>query len=404
MSNKFLKPNAITREALRILHNKLAFIRNVDKQHDKETTYGGQKRGASIRIRQPNQYTVRTGSWTLNAQDQNEQSVTLTIGNPYGVDMYFTDADLATEIDEFSNRFIEPAMNVLASKIDSAFFNEMYKSVYQSVGTPGTTPATALVYLQGGQKLDEAAAPTNPRVSIINPAAQASTVNGLSSLFNPAPAISKQYLDGAMGRALGFDFNMSQNVPLHTTGSRVGTILVDEPAGTNLVEGTTTIHVDGLTNATDTWKEGDVLTFADVYAVNPETKMSTGALKQFVVTADATAASNEVDLTISPAMYSTGALKNVDALPVDNAAVTVVGSASTQYPQNMVFCKDAFTFATANLEMPGDVTFKSQQSMDGINMRILRQYDINNAAYPCRIDVFWGGVAQRAELAARVWG
>ncbi len=103
-------------------------------------------------------------------------------------------------------------------------------------------------------------------------------------------------------------------------------------------------------------------------------------------------------------MYSTGALKNVDALPVDNAAVTVVGSASTQYPQNMVFCKDAFTFATANLEMPGDVTFKSQQSMDGINMRILRQYDINNAAYPCRIDVFWGGVAQRAELAARVWG
>ncbi len=294
MSNKFLKPNAITREALRILHNKLAFIRNVDKQHDKETTYGGQKRGASIRIRQPNQYTVRTGSWTLNAQDQNEQSVTLTIGNPYGVDMYFTDADLATEIDEFSNRFIEPAMNVLASKIDSAFFNEMYKSVYQSVGTPGTTPATALVYLQGGQKLDEAAAPTNPRVSIINPAAQASTVNGLSSLFNPAPAISKQYLDGAMGRALGFDFNMSQNVPLHTTGSRVGTILVDEPAGTNLVEGTTTIHVDGLTNATDTWKEGDVLTFADVYAVNPETKMSTGALKQFVVNEDATAASNEV--------------------------------------------------------------------------------------------------------------
>lgn len=403
MANSYLKPDAITKEALRILHNKLPFIKNVDKQHDKETTFGGQKRGASIRIRKPNQYTVRSG-WPINAQDQNEQYETLTIGNPRGVDMYFTDADLALEIDEFSRRFIAPAINVLASSIDSEFFTDMYAAVYQSVGTPGTTPASALVYLQGNQKLNESAVPEDPRKMIINPAAQAATVNALTGLFNPATAISQQYTKGAMGSALGMDFFMSQNVPVHTCGSRVGTILIDDAALTNMTEGTTTMHIDGLTNATDTVKAGDVFTIGSVYAVNPETKASTGALQQFTVTADATAASNEVDITFTPAIYSTGALQNVSAQPADGAAVTFVGTASTAYPQNMLFHPEAFTFATANLEMPSDVSFKSQLEMDGINIRLLRQYDINNAAYPCRLDVFWGGLAQRPQMACRVWG
>ena len=403
MANSFLKPDAITAEFLRILHNNLPFIKGIDKQHDKETTFGGQKRGASLRIRLPNKYTVRE-TWAMNSQDQAEQSETLTIGVVRGVDMAFEEADLALEIDEFSKRFIQPAAKILASKVDYYCIDQAYKAVYNSVGTPGTTPATALVYLQGGQKMDEESAPIDDREMIINPAAQASTVDGLKALFHSGKEISSQYKKGRMGEALNFDWYMSQNVPNHTCGSRVGTILVDEPAGTNLVEGSTTIHVDGLTNATDTWKEGDVFTMANVYAVNPETKESTGSLRQFVVTADATAASNEVDLSISPAMYADGALQNVDALPVDGAAVTVVGTASTQYPQNLAFHPEAFTFASANLSMPNDVSFKSQLTVDGINLRVLRQYNINNSQNLCRIDIFFGFLAQRPELACRVWG
>jgi len=150
--------------------------------------------------------------------------------------------------------------------------------------------------------------------------------------------------------------------------------------------------------------QGDVFTVAGVYAVNPQTKQSTGALQQFVVTAAVTASGSECDLTVSPAMYTTGALQNIDAFPVSEATVTVIGTASLVYPQNMVFHPEAFTFATANLEMPADVSFKSQMAVDGINMRILRQYDINNANYPCRIDIFFGFLAQRPELACRVWG
>lgn len=403
MSSSFLKPDAITAEALRILHNNLPFIKGIDKQHDKETTFGGQKRGASLRIRLPNKYTVRE-TWALNAQDQNEQSETLTIGVVRGVDMQFTESDLALEIDEFSRRFIAPAMKILASKVDYYCIDQAYKAVANSVGTPGTTPNTALVYLQAGQKLNEEAAPVDDREMLIGPVAQAYTVDGLKALFHDGGEIAAQYKKGRMGQALGFDWYMTQNIPNHTCGSRSGTILVDDAAGTYLTNGSSTLHIDGLGGATQTVKEGDGFTIANVYAVNPETKQSTGSLRRFVVTADATAASNEVTLSISPAFYNSGALQNVDALPVDNAAITFMGTASTAYPQNLAFHPEAFTFASANLEMPSDVSFKSQLEVDGINLRIIRQYDINNSNHPCRIDIFFGFLAQRPELANRVWG
>ena len=378
------------------------FIANVDKQHDKKTTFGGQKRGSTLSIRLPNKYSVRR-TWTIDTQDVTEQSVDLVIGQVFGADMNFEEADLALEISEFSNRFIKPAVNVIASSIDAYCLGEAYKAVYNSVGTPGTTPATAQIYLDGAAKLDDYAVPQDSRVSLINPAANAKTVGALMSLFNPQTNISKQYISGQMGTGLGFDWYKTQNIQRHTCGSRSGTILID---GTVSTEGTTTIHVDGLGGATQTFKEGDVFTVADVYSVNAETKQSTGNLQQFVVTADATAAGSEVDLTVSPALYtsSSGALQNIDAMPVDGAAVTVVGTASTQYPQNMLYHPEAFTFATANLEMPSDVSFKSQMSVDGINMRILRQYQINNSSHPCRIDVFGGFVVQRPEMACRLWG
>jgi len=403
MASSFLKPSAITAEAQRVLHNALPFTKNIDKQHDKETEFGGQKRGSTLRVRLPNQYTVRS-TWAINAQDQDEQSVSLVIGQIRGVDMNFSDADLALDINEFSKRFISPAIKTLASQVDSYNFSQAYKAVYNSAGTAGTTPNTALIWLQGGQKLNETATPEDDRVAVINPAAQASTVSGLSTLFHASSALEKQYLKGKMGNALGFEWFMSQNVPNHTCGTRSGTILVDDDSATNATQGSTTIHLDGFGAATQTLTIGDVFTVAGVYAVNPQTKQSTGSLQQFVVTAAFAAASSEGDVTVSPAMYTTGALQNIDAFPVSEATVTVIGTASLVYPQNMVFHPEAFTFATANLEMPADVSFKSQMAVDGINMRILRQYDINNANYPCRIDIFFGFLAQRPELACRLWG
>lgn len=403
MANTFLKPDAITAEALRVLQNSLPFINAIDKQHDKDTTFGGQKRGASIRIRKPNQYKVRDG-WTLDAQEQDEQSETLTIGTVKGVDMNFTDADLALEISEFSRRFITPAVKRLASEVDKITFENMVKATYNQVGAAGTTPATAKVYLDAGAKMSEFATPLEDRCTIINPAAQASTVNALTSLFNDQSKIAKQYVTGQMGEALGFNFFMSQNVPRITSGTRVGTVLVDGAVST---EGATIVHLDGFTNATDTIKAGEVLTIAGVFAVNPDTKVSTGELQDFVVTADFTAVSNEGDVSVSPAMYTSasGGLQTITAFPANEAAIVFKNTtASTQYPVNLAFAKDAYTFASANLEMPSDVSFKGQMADNGVNIRILRQYDINNAQYPCRLDIFFGSLAQYASQACRIIG
>jgi hypothetical protein len=399
VSNSFLKPSAITAECLRELHNNLAFVGNIDKQHDKETEFGGQKRGSTLRIRLPNQYTVRE-TWALNAQDQSEASVSLVIGQIRGVDMNFSDADLALDISEFSRRFIQPAMSVLATKIDWYCYGKAVEATYNLVGTAGTTPSSVATWMAANQKLNESVAPMSPRIAVVNPAAEASTIDGLKSLFNNSSEIGKQYMNGKMGRALGLDWYMSQNVKTLTRGSRstllVGTTVTDQ--------GATTIACDTLAGSTDTFVAGDVFTVGSVYAVNPETKETTGSLQQFVVTTAVAGSGSAVSLTVSPAMYTSGAKQNIDAFPTDGATITMVGTASTAYPENLVFHPEAYTFASANLEMPSDVSFKAQMAQDGINIRVLRQYDINSANYPMRLDVFFGFLAQRPQFGCRVIG
>jgi hypothetical protein len=407
MSSTRLVPSAITAEALRLLEINTPLIQNIDKQHDKETEYGGQKRGPSIRIRLPNQYVTRDG-WTINAQEEVEQAVTLTVGTAVGVDMYFTEAELAQNINDFSRDHLVPAMDALSATLDSTVYSGAYKQVYNSVGTPGTTPNSPLVWLQAVGKLFDSGCPQNNLKCVMNSDANIYTVNGTISLQNDPKKVSNQFVTGRIGTdTLGISsWWMSQNVPNHTCGSRSGTILIDDAGAANAVEGGTTIHIDGLGGATQTVAAGDVFTVAAVYSVNPKTKQSTGKLQQFVVTTAATASSSEVDLTVSPAMYTSasGGLQNITAFPVDGAAVTFMGTASTSYPQNLVFHQEFATFATANLTMPNDVTFKAQMASKGINIRILKQFQISDSTQPCRSDVYYGYVVQRPQFACRVWG
>jgi hypothetical protein len=405
MGNTLLTVDEITAEAQRVLHNELQFVKNIDKQHDKDTTYGGQKRGASIRIRKPPQFTVRTG-WPINVQDVVEEYDTLTVGTPLGIDVAFSDAELSQNLNDFSKNFITPAMKTLASKVDYNVFSGCYKSVYQLVGTTTVTPASALVYLQAGQKLNDSAAGTSDRKMIIDPGAEVATINALTGIVNPASTIGKQYTSGSMGSAFGFNFMMSQNVPTHTCGTRTNTTPLVATAPSN---GATSLALKGAGTSV-TFKAGDVFTIGvintatAVYSINPETKQSNQSLQQFVVTDDITGESDgTVTLAISPAIrFSALGRQNVDKVPAVNAEIVWYGAASNVARQNMAFLPEAFTFATAKLEMPSDVNFKAQMVVDGISLRVLRQYDINNANYPCRIDVYYGYLCQRPQLACRV--
>jgi hypothetical protein len=234
------------------------------------------------------------------------------------------------------------------------------------------------------------------------------TVNGTISLQNDPKKISNQFVTGRIGTdTLGISsWWMSQNVPNHTCGSRAGSTLINDSTAAYAVEGGATIPIDGFSGATQTVAEGDVFTVAGVYSVNPKTKQSTGKLQQFVVTADATAVGSEVDLSVSPSMYTSSSkgLQNIDAFPVDGAAVTFRGEASTSYPQNIVFHQEFATFATAALTMPSDVSFKAQHNQDGLNIRVLKQFLISDSTQPCRLDIYYGYLVQRPQFACRVWG
>ena len=400
MSNSLLTIDMITRKALEILENNLVLTRNVNRQYDDSFAVEGAKIGSTLRIRLPDRALVTDGA-ALQVQDDNEQYTTLTVNNQKHIGVNFTSAELTMQLDDFADRVLKPRISQLASSID-ADVASVYKSIYSSVGTPGTTPATSLVLLQAQQKLNENAAMMSPRYATVNPAANAGLVEGMKGLFNPTDTVSKQFKNGMMGTGvLGLDeINMSQSIKQHTTGDWGTSITITSTIST---QGTASLGLS-FTGSSKTWKQGDVFTVAGVYAVNPQTRESTGSLQQFVVTADATGSSTAT-VTVSPAIYTpANALATVDSFPASAAVVTMLGSSSTQYAQNLVYHKDAITFATADLLLPNGVDMASRQVHNGISLRVVRQYDINNDRMPCRIDVLYGFGAIRPQMAARLWG
>jgi hypothetical protein len=402
MANSLLTIDMITRKALEILENNLVLTRNVNRQYDDSFAVEGAKIGSTLRIRLPDRALVTDGA-ALQVQDDNEQFTTLTVSSQKHIGVNFTSAELTMQLDDFAERVLKPRISQLASSIDADVANA-YKSIFQSVGTPGTVPATSAVLLAGQQKLNEAAAVMSPRYATVNPAANAGLVEGMKGLFNPTDTISRQFKNGMMGvGVLGYDeINMSQSIKQHTTGSRATT---GATVNGNVAEGASQIVLASAGN-TLTFLVGDVFTIADCFAVNPQTRESTGALQQFVVTEAATSsAGGAVTLKVSPALYSpTNALATVSTLTITGKAVTFLGAASTQYPQNLIYHKDAISFATADLLLPQGVDMASRQVHNGISLRVVRQYDINNDRLPCRIDVLYGFNTIRPPMAVRLWG
>ena len=375
--------------------------RNVNRQYDDSFAVEGAKIGSTLRIRLPDRALVTDGA-ALQVQDDNEQFTTLSVAQQKHIGVNFTTAELTMQLDDFAERVLKPRVSQLAASIDADVANA-YQPIFQSVGTPGTTPATSLVLLQAQQKLNESAAVMSPRYATVNPAANAALVEGMKGLFNPTSTISRQFKNGMMGEGiLGFEeVNMSQSIKVHTTGTRTGAHTVTTTVST---QGQATINITGT--GTQTLRRGDVFTIAGVFAVNPQTRESTGSLQQFTVLADATAAAGAyTGVQISPAIFTaSNALATVDSFPQASAVVTFLGAASTQFPQNLVYHKDAITFATADLLLPQGVDMASRQVHNGISMRIVRQYDINNDRMPCRIDVLYGYGVIRPQMACRLWG
>jgi len=411
MSATLINSSVILNEVLALLRTNSVALNAVNRQYDSQFAKSGTsgKAGTSIQVRKPIQVGLRSGK-KLSIQDTVEESVTITCTNQLGVDLpAFTSEQLTMNVDDFSNRYLKPAAVRIAGEIDRLICLQGALDFANSVGTPGTTPATALVLLQAQQKLNEANVPMDGRTAIINPAANAALVNGLAGLYNPNSVISGQYNTGIVKTGLGLDYGMDQNVASLTMGTRAGNILTDDATkalGGNIEEGMSKIHIDTITGNGKTVKAGEVFTIAGVYAVNEESKVPYGTLKQFVVTKDATAAANEaeVDIEFAPAIRFAGARQNASALPADGAAVTFEGVASTVYPQNLVMHKDAISLVTADLVVPSGVHDAGRKVLDGISMRFITDYNSTDDEFISRFDIFYGITTLRRELGCRVWG
>ena len=290
MANTILTSSQITREALRILHQKLNFIGNINRQYDDSFAKSGAKIGDTLRIRLPNQYVVRSGA-TLSAQDTTENQTTLQVNNQVGVDLNFTSVDLTLSLDDFAKRILDPAMAVLSANIESQVLNQVLPDVYNAVNGIGAA-TTFNQILQARKALADNLTPADgDRCVIMNTQANVDLVDALKGLFNDTATISKQYKEGMMGRTAGFDFYENTLMPESTTGSST-TATVSGAVTTN---GSTSLTV----SAAQTFKKGDIFTVAGCFAVHPETKVATSRLQQFVVAADVTAATT---VTFAPAV------------------------------------------------------------------------------------------------------
>lgn len=408
MSNTQLTIDMVTKEAMRVAHEKLAFLSTVNREYDESFAKTGAKNGSTLRVRKPVQYTRRQNSRVMNVQDSTEESTTITLATQDGVDMRFNGAELALEIDDFSKRYIEPAMSVLVSGIESDCLATAAKGVWNLVGTAGTVVGSSSGDISAIHSaralLNRNLAPMNDRAFQLDSITMAAIANGQKSIFNPTTGVSKAFTEGFFGRGMGFDWYENERTYVHTAGSGIASLVT--AADATITDGGGTGDTCTITwNGAEVVAAGDVFTLPKVFMCHPETKANTGQLMQFVVTA----ASTGTTATISPRVYWSGPKQNVCNSTggacvtgdFDSETATAFGTASTAYRQNLAYHKDAFTFVAADLPMMkgGEC---SRLTKDGLSVRVWQDGDIRNDELLTRIDILYGFKVLRPEWAVRV--
>lgn len=411
MANTSLTADVVAKEALVILENELGVLKRMHRAHESEfsNSVNGYKIGDTISIRRPADFTVRSGA-TLSTQDVIEGKTTLTIDQQKGIDFQFTSTELTLKIDDLSERVIKPAMSSLINDITNDVMTQMYRGVYNWVGTPGNTVDSFADFAKAPERLDLMAVPQSERAAAFAPTDYWGFVGSQTALYMNGVA-TDAFRRGEMGMVAGIDTLMSQVVPTHTVGPLGGTPLVNG-ASQNVTYDTAkntwtqSLITDGWTAAAaNRLKAGDIFTIANVQMVNPKTKVTTGVLQQFVVTADVSSdGSGNLTATISPPIITSGPHQTVNAAPADNAAITVLGSASTAYRQNLVFHKNTMGVAFVPMEMPQAAYNGSRQSYKGISVRVIPIYDGTNDISKWRLDVLYGRKILDPRLATRLSG
>lgn len=395
----------IAKAAAKTFSDELQFCSAITKAD--ETDFDGKNgysAGDTIYISKPARFIPTTQfDLTSSLADVTEEKVALTLDTISSIGVPINSLEFATtfELKSLINRVVKPAAQSIAQDVESRLLLKAVNATGNSVGTAGSTVDDTDTVLSAKEKLDKFLAPKNfnDRFMLFDGTAMRSAVNARKGLFNNQESLGKQYKSGSIGQADGFVWLQNELLPTHTRGTQTGTFTVT----TTSTEGDSTIALTGTSGGT--LKKGDIFTIANVFAVHPITKKVYTFLQQFVVQADNTAVSTAyTGVSIYPSIYTATSkgLQDVDSLPQSAAAVTIIGSASTGYTQNLAFHKSAFRMVSAPLIMPKAVEWAVQENYMGVNVAIIRAWDQLKRQMVTRMDVLCGLAADRPEWACRI--
>ncbi len=450
MTNNLLTISYITNQGLIVLENELVFADKVDRQYSDEFAVKSAKIGATCNVRRPPRYLGTFGP-ALNVEDTNETYIPVSLNNQFHVDVQFTTADLLLSMDLFKTRVLKPMMATTANRIDSDGMYFSYQNTAASVGTPGVSPASYLIFANARAQLANEAVPAGPKSCILDPLSMASATDSVKGLYNPQIAISEYTKRGQIAKEFaGLDWFEDQNVVAFTTGAQGGTPTMKAVTQAGVISTgwaqSGFIQTTGWTASTGVIKVGDIIQIAGVYPANPQSRTQYGnALRQFVVLPPGGYVANpagaatpgptfaaasltygtfnnatgvytsdsgtDLSLLIGEVVITGGQFQNVVTTSAftTTAALTVNGgtaNASKVSPQGIVMHKSAFALAFADLPLPRGVesAARAADADIGMSMRMVTQYTINNDAMPTRCDVLYGYAGLYRSMAVRVAG
>lgn len=411
MANTAVNSTLVTYETVRRFANSLKGVGQFNRQYSPEYAKEGGKIGDTAKIRLEQQFEVSSGE-ELVEQNLVDRTANLILNRRRHIGMGWSTQEQTIDLDDLRDRYTNPAGDTLASVYDQLAMADVYKAVYNNIGTLGTTPSAAITYSNARTKIADLSGPLNGIVAVLTPYSQALIADSVKGYQGPEDRIREAWVEGmfAMGQ-LGIDkWFLDQNIPRFTSGSATA-------AATPLINGAgqtgSSIITDGWGTSTFNGKKGDTVTFAGTNWLNPLSKENVGALAQFVLTADVAGdGSGNATLSISPSIITSGALRNVSAAPADNAVITYFSmaaggtQAATVSAQNLVFHRDAFYSAMVDLAKPNAGAEGSVVSSRDLNisLRLVQQYDIQKDRNRSRLDFLAGFAAIKPEWATRVYG
>jgi P22 coat protein - gene protein 5 len=402
VGNQILTRQEITWESLEVLENELNVLPNFYRDLDQEFGKKGGKIGDTIYVRKPPRAVGRDGQ-AYQPEGMTDTQVPVTINQQSGVDFEFSSAEKFLSIDDFRNRYLEPYMISLANKLDLRCALTAQQNTANGVGTPGTPPGLSstdafYIYAQAGQRLQEEGFNLKPDpVAVITPAMRTAWLDFNKAFFNPTGDISKQWKTGQVSNALGYRWFIDQNMPTQVIGALGGTpaVVGGGQTGTSINTNGWSDSIAGLLNI------GDVISFANVFAVNPQSRQSTGTLRNFVVQAPAASSGTGTStLTILPAIVPSGQFQNVTNSPAAGGLINVYGTAAAgqsalsglSSPQGLVWTKQAYAFVSFPGDVPEgvDMGMEDRSSDIGVSLRFVRIWDGYRDQWVNRFDVYYG--------------